>query len=114
MEYLLRQYNGITREFGPTLKKYKNSLESYKRNLAWGSISSTQRPPAPKIPERVTLTEHGLSVGDTNHYRLVSPIYHQGTEYPPPQEDNMQMSNPRNPPQMVGLDWARVTVWNWP
>jgi hypothetical protein len=24
------------------------------------------------------------------------------------------MSNPRDPPQSVGLDWARVTVWNWP
>ena len=24
------------------------------------------------------------------------------------------MSNPRNPPQSVGLDWAQVTMWNWP
>ena len=23
------------------------------------------------------------------------------------------MSNPRDSPQLVGLDWARVTVWNW-
>jgi hypothetical protein len=114
VEYLIRQYNSIAKEFAPTLKKYKNSLDSYKRNLAWGYIPSTQQPPAPKVPERVTLTEHRLAVGDTDHYRSISPIYHQGPEYPPPQEDNIQMSNPCNPPQLAGLDWAHVTMWNWP
>jgi hypothetical protein len=112
MEYLLRQYNSIAKEHAPALKKYKNSLVSYKRNVAKGSTSSNQRPPAPQVPVRVTLTEHGHSVGDTDHYRLASPIYHQGSEYPP-QEDDIQMSNPRDPPQSVGLDWARVTMWNW-
>src|ERR1700676_1376046 len=113
MVYLLRQYNSIAKEHAPTLKKYKNSLASYKRNIAKGSTSSTHRPPAPQVPGRVTLTKHGQSVGDTDHYRSASPIYHQGPEYPP-QEDNIQMSNPHDPPQLVGLDWARVTVQNWP
>jgi hypothetical protein len=31
----------------------------------------------------------------------------------PPTDDEMQVSNPHNPPQSVGLDWARVTMWNW-
>jgi len=113
MEYILRQYNGIAKEHAPALKKYKNSLVSYKRNVARGSTSSNQCSPAPQVPVRVTLTEHGHSIGDTNHYRSASPIYHQGPEYPP-QEDNIQMSNPRDLPQLVGLDWARVTMWNWP
>jgi hypothetical protein len=112
VEYLLRQYNSIAKEHGPTLKKYKNSLASYKKNMAKGSTSSNQRPPAPQVPVRVTLTEHGHSDRDTNHYRSASPIYHQGPEYPP-QEVDIQMSNPWDLPQSVGLDWAQVTMWNW-
>src|SRR5882762_6227132 len=113
VEYLLRQYNSIAKEYAPALKKYKNSLAAYKRNVAKGSTSSTHCPPAPQVPGRVTLTKRGHSVGDTNHYRVVSPVYHQGPEYPPPREDNIQMSNPCNLPQSVGSDWARVTVQNW-
>jgi hypothetical protein len=92
VEYLLRQYNSIAKEYAPALKKYKNSLASYKKNMAKGSTSSNQRPPAPQVPVRVTLTEHGHSVRDDNHYRSASPIYHQGPECPPPQEDDIQMS----------------------
>ena len=108
MEYLLRQYNSIAKEYAPALKKYKNSLASYKKNVARGSTSSNQRPPAPQVPVRVTLTEHRHSIADDNHYRSASPIYYQGPECPPPQEDNVQMSNPRDPPQSVGSNW------NWP
>jgi len=89
MEYLLRKYNSIPKEYAPALKKYKNSLAAYKRNIPKGSTSSTHRPLAPQVPGRVTLTEYGHSVGDADHYRSASPIYHQGPEYPPPQEDDI-------------------------
>jgi hypothetical protein len=69
VEYLLRQYNSIAKEYAPALEKYKNSLASYKKNVARGSTSSNQRPPAPQVPVRVTLTERGHSVGDDDHYR---------------------------------------------
>ena len=114
VEYLLRQYNSIAKEYAPALKKYKNALASYKKNVARGSTSSNQRPPAPQVPIRATLTERGHSTVDDDHYRSASPIYYEGPECPPPQEDDVQMSNPRDPPQSVGSDWARVTVRNWP
>jgi hypothetical protein len=48
VEYLLRQYNSIAKEYAPALKKYKNSLASYKKNMAKGSMSSNQRPLLPR------------------------------------------------------------------
>jgi len=73
--------------------------------------------PAPGVPERATMTELGHSARDTDHYRSVSHLYYQ--ESPPevevpPTDNEMQVSNPCDPPQSVGLDWPWVTMRNWP
>jgi hypothetical protein len=117
VEHLIKQYNHIAKEFSSTLQKYKLALAAFKRKQARASSIPSRQPPAPGVPERATLTEQGHSAGDTDHYRLLSPMYYQGSPPEvevPPTDDEMQVSNPRDPPQSVGLDWARVTVQNWP
>jgi hypothetical protein len=44
-------------------------------------------------------------------------MYYQGSPPEvevPPMDDEMQVSNPHDPPQSVGLDWIQVTMQNWP
>jgi hypothetical protein len=48
VEYLLRQYNSIAKEYAPALKKYKNALTSYKKNVVRVPHPSISVPPLPR------------------------------------------------------------------
>ena len=98
------------------MERYKARLTRYRRQ------QDRLNNAAPAIPERVPLSEGVHELGDIKSYELMSPTYHQGDlpQLPAPIDDmrdsttNNGMSNPRDPHQSVGREWAQVPVHSWP
>ena len=112
---LLRNYASFAK--GP----HSHLMERYKERLLKARRAAEIHDDAPvHAPDRAPLSEGAQDAGDIENYQSMSPTYHQG-ELPPtyspiPGDSTVTtgMSNPRDPHQRVGREWALVPVHSWP
>jgi hypothetical protein len=113
---LIQGYAGVGKNRPDAMKAYKAKVAAVKRKADPATPSLTTNRPVPAAPATSTLRNPlPEGVDSPDYYISQSPLGHcLALPGPPPRNFFEDTTNPRDPPQAVGREWAATPVANWP
>jgi hypothetical protein len=113
---LIQSYAGVGKNRPDAMKAYKARVAAIKRKADPAASSSTPGPHVSTTPTTSTLRNPlPEGVDSPDYYISYSPLGHcLALPRPPPHNFFEDTTNPHDPPQAVGCDWAATLVAKWP